>query len=83
MILKPQSMRFVMATMMDVEQEWQRNKWKSKDDMIDPDAPMVVQVGDFMYEVISCGGDAEQQGFVIQCGDAPVGKWEGMEYIKL
>lgn len=83
MILKPQSMRFVLVTMMDVEQEWQRNTWKSKDDMIDPDAPMVVQVGDFVYEVTSCGGDQEQAGFVIQCREEPVGKWEGMEYIKL
>jgi len=27
MILKSQSMRFVMATMMDVEHEWQTSKW--------------------------------------------------------
>jgi len=46
MILKSQSMRFVMATMMDVEHEWQTSKWKSKDDMINPDVPMIVQIGD-------------------------------------
>ena len=34
MILKSQSMRFVMATMMDVEHEWQTSKWKDKSDMV-------------------------------------------------
>ena len=46
MILKSQSMRFVMATMMDVEHEWKISKWKDKSDMINPDVPMIIQVGD-------------------------------------
>jgi hypothetical protein len=83
MIMKSQSMRFVMATMMDVEHEWQNSKWKDKDDMINPDAPMIVQVGDYGYEVRSCGGDGDIEGFVIQCKEKPVCKWEGMECIKL
>ncbi len=83
MILKSQSMRFVMATMMDVENEWQTSKWKDKGDMINPDAPLIVQVGDYGYEVQSCGGDGDIEGFVIQCKEEPVCKWEGMECIKL
>ena len=83
MILKSQSMRFVMATMMDVEHEWQSSKWKDKSDIINPDVPMIVQVGDYGYEVQSCGGDGDIEGFVIQCKEEPVCKWEDMECIKL
>lgn len=83
MILKSQSMRFVMATMMDVEHEWQSSKWKDKSDMINPDVPMIVQIGDYGYEVQSCGGDGDHEGFVIMCKENPVCKWEDMECIKL
>jgi hypothetical protein len=83
MILKSQSMRFVMATMMDVEHEWRISKWKDRSDMINPDVPMIVQVGDYGYEVQSCGGDGDIGGFVIQCKEEPVCKWEDMECIKL
>lgn len=83
MILKPQSMRFVMSTMMDVEGRWQTSKWKDKSDMINPDSPMIVQVGDFGYEVQSCGGDGDIEGFVIMCKEEPVCKWDGLEFIKL
>jgi hypothetical protein len=81
MILKSQSMRFVMATM--IEDHWRNSKWKDKSDMINPDAPMIIQVGDYGYEVQSCGGDSDIEGFVIMCKDEPVCKWEGMECIKL
>lgn len=83
MKLKSQSMRFVMKTMMEVEEEWQITKWKSKDDMINPDAPMIIQVGDYGYEVQSCGGDGDIEGFVIMCKPEPVCVWAGMECIKL
>ena len=83
MKLKSQSMRFVMKTMMEVEEEWQITNWKSKDDMINPDAPMIIQVGDYGYEVQSCGGDGDIEGFVIMCKPEPVCVWAGMECIKL
>ena len=83
MILKSQSMRFVMSTMMDVEHEWQTSKWKDKSNMINPDAPMIIQVGDYGYEVQSCGGDGDVEGFVIMCKPEPVCVWAGMECIKL
>jgi hypothetical protein len=83
MILKSQSMRFVMATMMEVEDHWRNSKWKSKDDLINPDAPMIVQIGDYGYEVQSCGGDGDVEGFVLMCKPEPVCKWENMECIKL
>lgn len=83
MILKSQSMRFVMATMMEVEDHWRNSKWKSKDDLINPDAPMIVQIGDYGYEVQSCGGDGDVEGFVLMCKPEPVCKWEDMECIKL
>ena len=83
MKLKSQSMRFVLKTMMEVEEKWQITKWKSKDDMINPDAPIIIQVGDYGYEVQSCGGDGDIEGFVIMCKPEPVCVWAGMECIKL
>jgi hypothetical protein len=82
-MIKSQSMNFVMETMMDVAEEWKTSKWKSKDDMINPQAPMIVQVGDFGYEVQSCGGDGDIEGFVIMCKPEPVCEWRGLECIKL
>jgi len=82
-MIKSQSMNFVMETMMDVAEEWEVSKWKSKDDMINPNAPMIVQIGDYGYEVQSCGGDGDIEGFVIMCKPEPVCVWAGMECIKL
>lgn len=80
---KSQTMRHTLGTMMDVMQRWQESSEEFRDDLINPDAPIVVQVGDFGYEVQSCGGDGDIEGFVIQCKNEPVCKWEGMECIKL
>jgi hypothetical protein len=82
-MIKSQSMNFVMETMMDVAEEWEISKWKSKDDMINPNAPMIVQIGDYGYEIQSCGGDGDIEGFVIMCKPDPVCVWAGMECIKL
>ena len=82
-MIKSQSMSFVMKTMLEVEEDWRISQWKSKDDMINPDAPMIIQVGDYGYEVQSCGGDGEIEGFVIMCKPEPVCVWAGMECIKL
>ncbi len=83
MIFKSQTMRQIMLTMMEVEDDWIRSKWKDKSDMINPDAPVVIQVGDYGYEVQSIGGDGDHEGFVIMCKEEPVCKWEDMECIKL
>ena len=83
MILKSLSMRFVMLSMMDVEDHWRNSKWKDTGDLINPDKPMIIQVGDYGYEVQSCGGDGDIEGFVIMCKPEPVCKWEGMECIRL
>jgi hypothetical protein len=72
-----------MLSMMDVEDTWRNSKWKDTHYLINPDVPMIVQVGDYGYEVQSCGGDGDIEGFVIQCKEEPVCKWEGMECIKL
>lgn len=82
-MIKSQSMNFVMETMMDVAEEWEVSKWKSKDEMINPNAPMIIQVGDYGYEVQSCGGDGDIEGFVVMCKPEPVCVWAGMECIKL
>ena len=82
-MIKSQSMNFVMETMMDVAEEWEVSKWKSKDDMINPNAPMIIQVGDYGYEVQSCGGDGDIEGFVIMCKPEAVCVWAGMVCIKL
>ncbi len=83
MIFKSQTMRQIMLIMMEVEDHWRSSKWKDKSDMINPNAPVIIQVGDYGYEVQSVGGDGEVEGFVIMCKENPVCKWEGMECIKL
>jgi hypothetical protein len=85
MKFKSQSMWFVMEAMMDTAKTWTRDKIEGNDLTmnIDPTKPMIVQVGDYGYEVQSCGGDGDIEGFVIQCKEKPVCKWEDMECIKL
>lgn len=85
MNIKSQSMWFVMETMMDTAKAWTRDKMAGHDTSmnINPDAPVVIQVGDYGYEVQSCGGDGDIEGFVIMCKEEPVCKWEGMKCIKL
>lgn len=84
-MIKSQSMWFVMEAMMETAQAWTRdNLWGEDISMnIDPSAPMIVQVGDFGYEVQSCGGDGDIEGFVIMCKPEPVCEWRGMQCIKL
>lgn len=82
MNVRSQTMRMVLTAMMDTEAAWQRSG-RNKDEMINPDAPVVVQCGDYCYEIASVGGDGEIDGFVIMLKPNPVGEWRGMEYIKL
>lgn len=85
MKLNSQSMCFVMEAMMETAQAWTRDKMLGNDTSmnIDPSAPMIIQVGDYGYEVQSCGGDGDIEGFVIMCKPEPVCVWAGMECIKL
>jgi hypothetical protein len=85
MILKSQSMWFVMEAMMETAQIWTRDKIENNDTSlnINPSAPLIIQVGDFGYEVQSCGGDGDHEGFVIMCKPDPVCEWRGLECIKL
>ena len=82
---KSQSMRFVMGVMTEV-METRKQRQAVDEDMsmdIDPDAPLIVQVGDYGYEVQSAGGDFAHAGFVLMCKPDPVCKWEGLECIML
>lgn len=85
MNIKSQSMHFVYEAMTDTLIAWTRDKLAGHDLSmnINPDAPMIVQVGDYGYEVQSCGGDLAHEGFVLMCKEKPVCKWEGQECIKL
>lgn len=80
---KSQTMRGTLAAMMDVMQRWQESSEEFRDDLINPDAPMVVQLGDFGYEVQSIGGDGDIEGFVMILKPDPVCEWRGMECIQL
>ena len=82
MNVRSQTMRMVLNAMSRVEQDWQRSG-KPKDEMINPEAPVVVQCGDFGYEIASIGGDGDIDGFVIMLKPEPVCEWRGMECIKL
>ena len=64
MKLNSQSMWFVMEAMMETAQAWTRDKMLGNDTSmnIDPSAPMIIQVGDYGYEVQSCGGDGDIAG---------------------
>ena len=83
--LKSQSMSFVMKAMLDTQATWTRDKMEGNDLSlnINPDAPMIVQVGDYGYEVQSCGGDGDIDGFVLMCKPEPVCKWDGMSFVDL
>ncbi|MEN9670985.1 MAG: hypothetical protein RL018_1262 [Pseudomonadota bacterium] len=83
MKIKSQTMIDVMQAMIDTENVWLTQKDRNIDDMINPNAPVIIQVGDYGYEVQSVGGDEDVEGFVIMCKENPVCKWEGMECIKL
>ena len=83
MNIKSQTMIDVMQAMIDTENVWLTQKHRNIDDMINPNAPVIIQIGDYGYEIQSVGGDGEVEGFVIMCKENPVCKWEGMECIKL
>jgi hypothetical protein len=80
---KSQTMRDAMLAMLDVVKHWIELPKECRADLINPSAPMIVQVGDFGYEVQSVGGDGDIEGFVIMCKPEPVYEWRGMECIKL
>lgn len=82
MNFRSQTMRMVLTAMMDTEAAWERSG-RNKSEMINPDVPVSVQCGDYCYEISSVGGDGDIEGFVICLKPEPVGKWEGMEYVKL
>lgn len=81
MKLQPQTMRHVMLAMMQTEKAFVAAE--DKDEMINPEAPVIVQCGDFGYEVLSVGGDPDVEGFVIQLHKKPVCKWVKGECVKL
>lgn len=80
---KSQTMRQVLETMMDIMQRWQESSDEEKQDLINPDAPMIVQCGDFGYEVQSIGGDDDIEGFVMMLKPEKVYQWKGMEFKQL
>lgn len=82
-LFKSQTMRNVLAAMADVEARWDNAEEWEKPDLINPDAPMIVQCGDFGYEVQSIGGDGDLEGFVMCLKAKPVCEWRGLQCIKL
>jgi hypothetical protein len=80
---KSQTMRQVLETMNDIMQRWQESSDEEKQDLINPDAPMIVQCGDFGYEVQSIGGDGDIEGFVMMLKPEKVCQWEGIEFKQL
>lgn len=80
---KSQTMRQVLASMMDIMQRWQESSDEEKLDLINPDAPIVVQCGDFGYEVQSIGGDIDIDGFVMMLKPEKVCQWKGIKFKQL
>lgn len=81
MNFKSQTMRQVMLAMMQSEKAYVGAD--DKDEFINPDAPVIVQCGDFGYEVQSVGGDPDVPGFVIMLKEKPVCEWRDGECVKL
>lgn len=80
---KSQTMRDVLASMTDVMRRWQESSVEEREDLINPDAPIVVQCGDFGYEVQSIGGDGDIEGFVMMLKPQKVCQWKGIEFKNL
>lgn len=80
---KSQTMRDVLASMTDVMRRWQESSAEEREDLINPDAPIVVQCGDFGYEVQSIGGDGDIEGFVMMLKPQKVCQWKGIEFKNL
>lgn len=83
MEFKSQTMRQVLATMQDTIYRWESASPEVREDLINPDAPIVVQCGDFGYEVQSIGGDGDISGFVMMVKEKPVCEWRDLEFISL
>ncbi len=75
MIFKSQSMRQIMQAMQETIEAWERTPEDERDMQINPDAPVVIQCGDYGYEVQSVGGDGDCEGFVIMVKENPVCEW--------
>ena len=54
-----------------------------KDDFINPDAPVIVQFGDYGYEVFSVGGDPDLDNFVLMLKPQKVCEWKETGAFKL
>lgn len=72
-----------MATMQDTIYRWESATREERADLINPDAPMVVQCGDFGYEVQSVGGDGDIDGFVMMLKEKKVCEWRGFQFVNL
>lgn len=53
------------------------------DDLINPDAPVIVQFGDYGYEVFSVGGDPDLDNFVLMLKPQKVCEWKETGAFKL
>lgn len=77
---KSQTMRQVCTAMVECINRYDQADADECEDLINPDAPMIIQVGDFGYEVFSVGGDGDIEGFVIMAKPDKVCQWNGMEF---
>ncbi len=75
MNFKSQTMRSILESMTAVANRFDEASSTDRRDLINPDSPVIVQCGDFGYEVQSIGGDPDAEGFVIMLKPSPVGQW--------
>lgn len=80
---KPQTLRDVARAMYNSMERYDNAEEHDKADLINPDAPVVVQVGNFGYEIFSVGGDPDLDGFVIMLKPGKVCQWREEGAIKL
>lgn len=68
--------REISSTMLEIINRWKRIPDHLKDGFINPDSPIIVQVGEYGYEVESIGGDDDVDGLVLSVKERPVCKWK-------
>ena len=80
---KPQNLRDIARAMYQSIERFDAADEHDKADFINPDAPVIVQLGDFGYEVFSIGGDPNVEGFVMMLKPGKVCQWKGIDVINL
>ena len=80
---KGQTLRDIARVMYQIIERFDAEEEHNKDDLINPDAPVIVQFGDYGYEIFSIGGDPDLDNFVLMLKPQKVCEWRETGAFKL